>query len=453
MKQLRPYQAKAVTKMLTQNTLLQDHPGLGKTLQAITTALGVFEFVTGPCLIVCPKAVRLQWIAEITENDPHQYPIITLEATTELPKRFSAKPFWIICHYEALIKLWPSLRKSGYSTIVADEAHRIKNRKALRSKALKKLICYRKLALTATPFDKNPSDVWSIINWLYPKQFTSYWAFFEAHTLYELDRKGYRRIKGCIDPKALANVLRPFTIKRTKRSVAPELPAKIVQNVELDMLPAQLTAYKSIADRVTPLVEVNQDTELVIKNALTHLLRLQQVTTDPALLGYDAESVKLTWLDEWLADHPDQSVLILTKFRETANKIAAKHGLALVTGASKPLNPKQHDRIVGTIGAMAEGLDLGHIGTTIFIDLDFSSIKMYQAVDRTERDLTAVEPKHIIYLYCTNSIDLKIARILASKQSLAEMVEDWLQSLPRNTPELELLTIAVHDAIAIFGGN
>lgn len=448
MKILRPYQQKAVDRMITQNTLLQDHPGLGKTLQAIATALGVFEYVSGPCLVVCPKAVRSQWIAEIKENDPNQYPIMTLEVNSILPGSFWPKPFWIICHYEALVKLLPTLKKSSYSTIVADEAHRIKNRKALRSKALKKLIGYRKLALTATPFDRNPSDVWSILNWLYPKEFTSYWQFFDTHTAYDLDRLGYRRIKGCVNPKALADALRPYTIKRTKQSVAPELPAKIIQTITLPMTDGQRFCYRQVIERLSPLVSIG-DTELIIKNALTHLLRLQQITTDPTLIGMHIVSSKLLWLDAWLADHPERSVLILTRFVATAIKIANVHKLALIHGSSKYINPKEQNRIVGTIGAMAEGLDLGHIDTTIFLDQDFSSIKMYQAVDRTERDLAAVEPKQIIYIECQGTIDQHIARMIDGKQSLAEMVENWLLALPTEL----LIDEAINDAVAIFMHN
>lgn len=77
---------------------------------------------------------------------------------------------------------------------------------------------------------------------------------------------------------------------------------------------------------------------------------------------------------------------------------------------------------------MAEGLDLGQLWTTIFIDTDYSSTLMYQALDRTERDLGATEPRRIIYLRCPKTVDDLIWLAVERKWNISSLVAHFLSS-------------------------
>lgn len=87
--ELRPYQLEGLQWMLSLfnnnlNGILADEMGLGKTIQAISLIAYLIENkgVTGPHLIVAPKAVLPNWINEFSTWAPrYAYPTI-LPATT-----------------------------------------------------------------------------------------------------------------------------------------------------------------------------------------------------------------------------------------------------------------------------------------------------------------------------------------------------------------------------------
>lgn len=161
---------------------------------------------------------------------------------------------------------------------------------------------------------------------------------------------------------------------------------------------------------------------------LTRILRLIQATTDPALLDHpSASSVKLDWLREWLADHPDESVIVFTRFRDTAIKINSWGAFdKLIVGGRKRENVTTADRrIVGTIAAMGEGLDLPWIDYAIFLDVEWSSIMMTQAIDRIYR-INIETVKHVMYLRCANTVDKLVHDAVQRKWTTHQIVEQFL---------------------------
>lgn len=442
MKIARPYQRVGIERGITANLLLNDDRGLGKTFQAIEIAKAVSLVMPGPILIVCPKSVRNQWIEAIEDQTiPADLRVYTIDVQTPLPDRpFRQRPTWIVTHYEAMLRHVRTLSKTFYGTIIVDEAHRIRNRTAQRTIALKKLQAYRKIALTGTAFDKNPADVWSILNWLDPEKYSEwrgtnvYSKFFDRHTAYEPvyirgEKTDHKRVTGIIDPELFAAELAPYTLARTKREVAPELPAKIQQIIPIVLMPKQAELYERIEYADDILVDLDGSPDpVILKNVLTRIGKLQQLASDPKLLGVDMLGAKLEWLREFIDDQPDRTLLILTRFRDTAIRIGNMFDIPVVVGGKRPaIDLRSAPMLVGTIAAMGEGLDLGQIWTTVFIDAEWSSLLMLQAIDRTERDLAATEPRHIIYLRAVDTVDVLIYRALAKKWTDAELVTQYLQ--------------------------
>jgi hypothetical protein len=166
------------------------------------------------------------------------------------------------------------------------------------------------------------------------------------------------------------------------------------------------------------------------------MLRLQQSTCDPKLLGTDDLGIKILWLVDYLNDNPDTSLLIFTRFSDTARRVAALFDIPCVTGPynTLPANPADAPIIVGTIDAMSAGFNFGHIWTTVFLDTHWSSIQMDQAIDRTERDLDATEPRHIIHLLAqtyegTPTVDQLIYDAVQQKLSTTQLVYKFLDSI------------------------
>lgn len=432
MKQLRNYQELPFNRGIDANLLNADDRGLGKTVTSIETVRLLMREMQGPVLIVMPKKLKAQWAEEIIDQDPNAT-IVYLEASTPLNDTFtSRKPYWVLAHYEAVVRHHKRLSKTFWAAIVVDEAHRIKNRKAQRSQAIKKLSSYRKLALTGTPYDKNPADIWSILNWLQPSVFKSYWRFFEAHVSYDGELGGMHTINGVKDGAKFSKVIAPYVVQRSKQTVAPLLPKKIEQYIPIEMTKLQEHLYKRIQEIAEVDLQLDTGNTLMVKNHLSKILRLQQAASDPRLLGTDDNGGKLDWLLEYIDDNPNDTLLVFTRFRDTAMRIANLLHVPYIVGGTQPFTYADHPILVATIDAAGEGLNLGHIWSTVFFDQHWSSIQMAQAIDRTERDLSATAPRLIMYLQSIThaqlpTVDALVRQALSAKWDTIALVDSWLK--------------------------
>lgn len=438
MKTPRAYQEYAINRAAQQSILIADACGLGKTLEAIEAVKKIQETIAKPVLIVAPnETVKLQWLRELQDQGIDN--IFWLDskpkAINDLDVFLQQAPTGaILTHYEAVVKYQTVLSSIYFAAIVADEAHRIKNRKAKRTEAIKQLRAYRKIALTGTPYDKNPADAWSILNWIDPHFFTSYWRFFEAHVAYR-ERIVHRtqKIKEILpsplkDPANFARTMRPYMLQRKKEDVRSDLPERIDQYVDLEMSKAQRAIYKKLAEADDPIVDLGDGLETSASIVLTQILREIQITTDPALLGaLSVPSVKLEWLASWLEDNPNESVIIFTRFRGTAEKIHSTMvpNAKLIVGGKRPPISSDDRVIVGTIAAMGEGLDLPHIDHAIFLDVEWSSIQMQQAIDRIHR-INITNAKHLYFLRCVDTVDALVHMAIREKWTTKELAEHYL---------------------------
>lgn len=162
--ELREYQKEGVTFLTTrESALLADSVGLGKTIQAIAAAQ------IGPerRLVVCPNSLKGWWHDQISKHCPGHRIVVCGQGRKAFPNDINWQTFgdWTVVHWEAVRNLSTlgKLRRVTWDVIIADEAHRIKNRKTKTAKALKQLKTHQRWALTATPYANLPSDLFSIL--------------------------------------------------------------------------------------------------------------------------------------------------------------------------------------------------------------------------------------------------------------------------------------------------
>lgn len=455
----RQYQVQAIERASRQSYLLLDDCGLGKTLTAIEAVKASLLHSKKPALIVIPKRLKAQWVARLTQQGVQPVKVLILDSKGFYPAIFSTYPTRtmlkqagyladgtfepvtddvVLVHYEAVVKHAVTLQQTSWGLIVADEAHKIRNRKAQRTVALKALRADYKLGMTATPYDRNPAEVWSLLNWVRPDVFKSYWRFFEAHVAYKQVRvRGGNTVKqpvGMADPKRFSTMLNQFSLLRTKTEVRPDMPAKLTEYIEVELDADQQRIYDAIANSDDLEVELTADVSVVVPIVLTHILRMIQATTDPELLGVQSSSAKLEWLLEWVEANANEPVIIFTRFKDTAAKIAAlleeklEHKALLLTGGSAAPAQAEVDAaklIVGTIAAMGEGLDAPHIDTAIFVDCEWSSLLMRQATDRIYR-INITNAKRVIHLLAKGTYDHFVLQAVKNKLSTQELVQAFL---------------------------
>lgn len=428
---LYPHQQIAFEWLQEQNRLLCDETGAGKTYPALYAAYALAQ--GGHIVWITLNTAKDQFKRIISETFPDVDVVILYSQ-----KRFPNPPVnqtIFICHYEGMHKFTSKLNNVGITVVVGDEIQNIKNRKTRQAQAVKKLHAQYKLGLSGTPTNKrftiktrqgnlevpNPEELWSLLNWLAPKEFSSYWAFVNKYVDYvdfETHRKAFR-IKTDARMDYL-RLLKRFMLMRTKQSIGHKVAEYIP--IHLNMGGDQSHLYRQIVRgaKQDALIELSDNVDLVILNKLTLNLRLQQVAENPILLGFDYESIKLEWLRDKLPTLANY--LIITRFRETALRVAHEFRIpAIVGGELLPTNLHKEAKLVGTIDALAGALDFPHIDYAIFVGMTFNRIQMIQARDRIDR-LSNLRPATVYYLIAQNSVDEIIYKATKDNISAKELL-------------------------------
>ncbi|NQZ60026.1 MAG: DEAD/DEAH box helicase, partial [Lentisphaeraceae bacterium] len=221
--ELRPYQHDGFQWLhrLSQwgaGACLADDMGLGKTIQAL--ALLLDRAPLGPSLIIVPSSVTFNWIEECQRFTP------TLNARPYLGrarKKILAElqPYDIlICSYDILVRDIVEFKKKKWNCLVLDEAQAIKNEKSQRSKTVKSLDADFRLAMTGTPIENHLGELWSLFDFLNPGLLGDSSSFTEDYRkTIEVDKNERCR-------ESLRRKVSPFILRRLKRDVLKELPAR-----------------------------------------------------------------------------------------------------------------------------------------------------------------------------------------------------------------------------------
>lgn len=434
---LREFQKTDVKKMVEKGTMLNANAmGLGKTLETIVT-LDILG--SNLNLIICPKSVRGSWKNElikwlsVSEDD-----INIIEGT---PKQREEKvknlKKYNIINYELLRnhtnETMKVLRKTKWDSIVCDEAHRIKSRDAKQTEGVKLLNAKHKFALTGTPIQNMPNDLWSILHWLDSYwSGKSYWRFVETFCEVEENFFG-KEIKGLTpneyNREALRTILSEIMIRREYDA---SLPDKIEIPVSLEMTNKHAKMYKQVTEEI--IIELQEEKIMLINSALTRLLRLQQCTSNPGKFDIK-DNPKFEFVKELLEDNPDKKVVVFSRFKETINALEdyLKVPTVKLTGdtkdrdaAIKKFQNKKTRAFLATIGAAGEGIDgLQKVSDTmVFIDKDWSPAKNQQAVGRLVRQ-GQKNPVKVYSLNLVGTIDDYVENLLNRKVSdIIEVLEN-----------------------------
>jgi TATA-binding protein-associated factor len=271
--------------------LIGDDMGLGKTVQALY--LDKLDRqnakLAGKTLIVAPLGTLDAW-------EEHTKAIFGISARVVVvnPKDRPAfiaalrKPYThYIVHWEGMRLMIKELLKIKWFHIIADEVHRIKNRKAQVTMALKALKADKKTGCSGTPADDKPQDLWSINNWLWPTVYKSYWRFVKHYCVFEEEinwsnGQTYRKFKGVQNAQSLHREMEPWFVRNLKEEVLKDLPPKVYQDIWVELTPKQRKAYEQMKQDQIAWVENQSKIEPVVAPVvIAQLTRLQQFA-----LGY-----------------------------------------------------------------------------------------------------------------------------------------------------------------------
>jgi len=230
--------------------------GLGKTIQSLAVLLWLNQYynLRGPFLVVAPLTSLENWKREIelwTDFNVVVYhgaksdrDIITkFEFTYDNEYWKTASEFRfniLLTSYEIIVKEKNMLSKIHWQYLILDEAHRIKRTKTKQNQSLYKFTFDQCVLLTGTPIQNNLSELWTVLNFLDRKKFSTYTKFIDK----------YGTCDNVKDITRLQKILKLYLLRRTKEVVAKsKIPPKeeIIINIELTRL--QKKYYRAIYEK------------------------------------------------------------------------------------------------------------------------------------------------------------------------------------------------------------
>ena len=296
---LRPYQKQGVAWLgfLRQNGfggILADEMGLGKTVQTLAFLNSLrtpnphpHSSLLTPHLIVCPTSLVFNWVAEAKKFTPG-LKVLALHGP-DRHARFDqiVESDIIVTSYALIRRDAERYREMEFDTVVLDEAQHIKNRQTQNAQAVKAIKARHRIVLTGTPLENSVLDLWSIFDFLMPGYLGTAKDFRER---YELP---IAKEKNASAQTRLARRLRPFMLRRLKKEVASDLPAKLEQVSFCELSPDQRSVYQQVIEASRKEVLEAVGAQGVAKSrmvVLTALLRLRQVCCDLRLLKLEKQS-------------------------------------------------------------------------------------------------------------------------------------------------------------------
>jgi SNF2 family DNA or RNA helicase len=365
--------------------------GLGKS--CVTLAWAVMH--KKRILVVCPKTVRKTWTQEALKFFPNYYK----EKVIELKPMSSVSDLKKIrlasVNYESLEKFLPVILDAGFDAIVCDESQRFKSPKAKITKTLYKIkdAFKHRILLSGTVIKNKPLELLTQTN------------FIETGFLTEKELK-----EGTIG--ALWNKLRSsIYISYTKKEVLPDLPEKITQIIEMDVV-GMPPMPKSIGD-------------------VSHTRILAAIAKVPSTVSFVRE----------ILDASDSCCIVFTESKEAAkkiaemlgNKVALLHHGEMSDGKREAVKEEFQNEtslkrvFVSTRQSVGVGVTLTRADKVIFNDLAWTSVDVLQAENRAHR----IGTKNCVNVYWITAQncdwDNRITDIIRNKYELCKKINEGKQ--------------------------
>lgn len=443
-----------------------DHPacllnmgmGTGKTLVALELARRIGS---KRILVVCPLSVGMAWTKQIREHTgdhfrwilltgvcessdwrPKRAKNMTVRARSNAMREFLAAapttPSVVIVNYEAVRaqEFFDGALPLGFDLIVMDEIHRLKDPFGVTQKRVRGLCHYikRRLGLTGTVLPHCPGDAFSQYRCLDPSILG--WSFVKFMARYAV-RGGYKNheVVGWTRQDELQEKLGRIMF-RCERDVL-ELPPVRHEVLSVTLSPAARKAYQELETNFRADV---QDGRVTASNALTRLLRLQQMTSGRAVLDGDADQErrvevldrgKQTVIGEIIeATSAKEKIVFFVRFLADLDAIEEECEKADVlyselSGRRKDLEAWQLDprrRVIGVqIQAGGLGIDLSMAPICVYVSLGFSLGDYEQSLARVHRP---GQKKPVIYYHIVakDTVDEKVYHALRARKNVIEEI-------------------------------
>ena len=377
-------------------------------------------------------------------------------------RRHHNDPIVVLAHYDVFtstansnsrkksedgVGILDKLKKIEWDMIIVDEAHRLKNPKAQWTRNIKRLKAKNRHIMTGTGFVNNPAEMWSLLNFIDPREFSSYWAFRNYYCDQYMDARGFRVIRGILPYRVeeFRKLRQRIGPRRLMHTVHKDIEKPIEQHRTVELNADQKRMYNEIKTVLRTMDKTGQP--LMSPNVLSQLNRLRQIAVaTPKVISraFDGKqnrvvtqieleepSAKLNEVMDILAelDDPEQKVVVFSNFKDPLKLLKVRldnAGIGYVHLEEKHSDAERyriwHDLFrkpeykvfLSTLALGGESINLSCAQYLIFLDRSWSPKDMMQAVGRVYRP-GQQHACEIIYINAKGTVDTYVKAKLDRK--------------------------------------
>lgn len=394
--ELFPYQLEGIDLIVNhyQDVLLADHPGAGKSAQAIIAA---DQINAKTILVICPAGLKENWKREF--------------------KLWSKSERHIeIYSYEIAVRDRIRLSKAKFDLMIIDEAHYLKSPKSKRSKIILGELWHtakKHILITGTPLPNGrASEGYNVFSKLAPLEFGDWYKYVSTYCVRTITPWGINFDKSKNLEVLGEKAKKLFMIRRKREETIGQLPPLVRLQVpieakkDFDLGEAfdEDEALAAIeAGNITPFASLRQKIGLQkVKGAIDYISTL--LTEESHIVVF--------------AHHHSVIGQLQAAFMESKTTFVTVTGNSSAAEKQKAIDDFQAGKaqvFLGSLLAANVGITLTKSSNVVFVEFDWVPENNTQAEGRCYRiGQTAITRSH--YLYIPDSIDDGILDTILRKQ-------------------------------------
>jgi SWI/SNF-related matrix-associated actin-dependent regulator of chromatin subfamily A-like protein 1 len=426
---LLPFQTVGAEHLASRHrAALFDRPGLGKSAQAI----GALDRIGAKrVLIICPAAVRQVWVGEAGKFSRIQRRVLKGKDIQDLNLFLRHRCDVLILSYEMATAWAKKLEGDLIDAIVFDESHYLKNKEAVRTRALLGHDCDGKgglarwgasvFFLSGSPNPNDAADIWSTMRFCGATPLTQ-----------RIFRDRY--FKKRVGAYSTSHIPREETLPELKQAIKSFSLTRTLADAGVTLPPIWLTTVTVDGDtrEIRDLLGAYPDLEGAIKEAVEKgglsFLDAQHIATLRRLVGEAKAPAYVEMLKEELHDGLDKIVVFGLHVRALDRIFSgltdAGFGVVRFDGSSSEVQRQSAVErfagdpgvrvFLGNIRAAGTGLTLNTSHRVDMFESDWSPAGNAQALLRVHR-IGQECSVHARFITLANSIDVYVSDTVARK--------------------------------------
>lgn len=398
--------------------------------------------------------------AALSMEDKHKVLIVTLKSlkynfkkevdyldsrVSVVDKKWQDNKF-VIVHYDALKKWQKEIVEGDFSIMILDEAHKVRNPKAQRTKFimefLKTLKPLKIWLLTGTPIDNRPADYYNLLKMIKHPVAKNWVHYVERYCDGRRNTWGQWETDGASNLQELHNCTKDIFLRRLKTNAGIDMPEKFRKPIFFEL--ANRKGYLKVLEdyrqgkyeKLVDEVGYTGSVDNVLVEEMTQLMIWRQFCA----LEKIQDGTLIEMVENVLEENDTNKVIVFTNFTKVVDAVYAHFGADACSKLDgRVLDPRKRLEIVDEFNANPKkkvfvlnqavgstGLNIQSANYVIVNDMNWVPSTMLQCEDRAWR-IGQTRDVHVLYPIYDNTVESVLYDTVEGKMRIITTVVEGVE--------------------------